>query len=440
MARDLNLSPIQEADVVDLAHDGRGIARVEGKAVFIEGALPAERVRFRLLKRRRHMDEAGLVEILTASPDRAVPRCAHFGICGGCSLQHLAPGAQLAAKQRQLLENLQRIGNVQPQRVLEPLRGPQWAYRRRARLGIKYVHKKGRVLAGFREREKPYIADIKRCEILLAPLKDLPQQLAALTETLSVREKMPQVEVAAGDRATALVFRVLESLSAADLEKLAAFGAQHGLQIFVQPGGLDTVRPLRDDYPPLQYAVDGGNVVIEFGPVDFIQVNREINSSMVDAAMGLLQPQARDIALDLFCGLGNFTLPLARRAGHVTGVEGDAALVSKAQANALRNGIGNAGFAAENLFEPKGFGAWANEHYDLVLLDPPRAGAAELLHCMPRWNPRRVVYISCHPGSLARDAQILVADHGFALSAAGVMDMFPHTTHVESIAVFERRP
>jgi 23S rRNA (uracil1939-C5)-methyltransferase len=224
------------------------------------------------------------------------------------------------------------------------------------------------------------------------------------------------------------------------LEKLAAFGAARGLQIFLQPGGLDTVRPLRDDYPPLDYAIDGGNVVIEFGPVDFIQVNRDINSSMVDAAMTFLQPQADDAALDLFCGLGNFTLPLARRAGRVLGVEGDAALVSKARTNASRNGIANAGFVVENLFEPGTFGAWAKEHYDLVMLDPPRAGAAEVLSCMSHWSPRRVVYISCHPGSLARDAQILVADHGFALTAAGVMDMFPHTTHVESIAVFERRP
>jgi 23S rRNA (uracil1939-C5)-methyltransferase len=431
---------VLEADIVDLAHDGRGVARIDGKAVFIEGALPGERVRFRVLKRRRHMDEAGLVEVLVASPDRAAPRCAHFGICGGCSLQHLSPDAQLAAKQRQLLENLQRIGNVQPERVLDPLRGPEWAYRRRARLGVKYVHKKGRVLAGFREREKPYIADVQCCEVLLAALRELPQELAALTETLSIREKMPQVEVAAGDSAIALVFRVLESPGAGDLEKLAAFGAQRGLQIFLQPGGLDTVRPLREDYPPLEYAVDGGRVVIEFGPVDFIQVNRDINASMVDAAMRLLQPQAGDTGLDLFCGLGNFTLPLARRAGHVTGVEGDAALVAKAQVNALRNGIGNLRLAVENLFEPNNFGVWANERYDLVLLDPPRAGAAELLRCMSRWNPRRVVYISCHPGSLARDAQILVADQGLVLSAAGVMDMFPHTTHVESIAVFERRP
>jgi 23S rRNA (uracil1939-C5)-methyltransferase len=383
------------------------------------------------------MDEAGLVEVLTPSADRVAPRCAHFGVCGGCSLQHLSPAAQLAAKERQLLENLQRIGNLQPLRVLAPLRGPDWAYRRRARLGIKYVHKKGRVLAGFREREKPYIADIKRCEVLLAPLRDLPEALAALTETLQIREKLPQVEVAAGDESTALVFRVLETPGEADLAKIAAFGAARGLQIFLQPGGLESVRPLRDDYAPLSYAVDAGRAVIEFGPVDFIQVNRDINASMVDAAMMLLGPAPADAALDLFCGLGNFTLPLARRARRVVGVEGDAALVSKARANALRNGIGNTDFAVANLFEPAAFGAWAKERYDLVLLDPPRAGAAELMARMTQWSPRRVVYISCHPGSLARDAGIL-AGQGFTLTAAGVMDMFPHTTHVESMAVFDR--
>jgi 23S rRNA (uracil1939-C5)-methyltransferase len=440
VARDkhLNPGPVEEADIVDLAHDGRGVARVSGKAVFIDGALPGERVRFRVLKRRRQLDEGALVDVLVPSPDRVAPRCRHFGICGGCSLQHLMPAAQLAAKQRQLLENLQRIGNVQPARVLEPLRGPEWAYRRRARLGIKYVHKKGRVLAGFREREKPYIADIERCEVLLTPLAELPRELAALTETLSIREKLPQVEVAVGDTATALVFRVLEPPSAEDAEKISAFGAARNLQVFMQPGGLDTVRPIRDDYPPLEYSVDGGAVTVQFGPVDFIQVNRGINASMVDAAMEHLQPRAEDAALDLFCGLGNFTLPLARRVRRVLGVEGDAALVSKARGNAARNGIGNAEFALENLFEPDGWGAWAKQRYDLVLLDPPRAGAAELMSRVPQWAPRRIVYISCHPGSLARDAGILV-EQGYTLTAAGVMDMFPHTTHVESIAVFERR-
>jgi 23S rRNA (uracil1939-C5)-methyltransferase len=441
VARDKSLSagPVEEADIVDLAHDGRGVARVAGKAVFIDGALPGEHVRFRVLKRRRQLDEAGLVDVLLASPQRVAPRCQHFGICGGCSLQHLAPAAQLAAKQKQLLENLQRIGNVQPARILDPLRGPEWAYRRRARLGVKYVHKKGRVLAGFREREKPYIADIKRCEVLLQSLAELPSELAALTETLEIREKLPQVEVAAGDAATALVFRVLQPPSAADVEKISAFGAARGLQIFLQPGGLDTVRPIRDDYPPLTYSVDEGSVEIEFGPVDFIQVNREINVSMVAAAMAHLQPRADDAVLDLFCGLGNFTLPLARRAARVLGVEGDMSLVAKARLNASRNGIRNAEFAVENLFEPNTFGAWADDRYGLVLLDPPRAGAAELMTRMTRWGARRVVYISCHPGSLARDAGILT-EQGFTLTAAGVMDMFPHTTHVESIAVFERPP
>ena len=445
MARGLKPSEVREADIVDLAHDGRGVARVDGKAVFIDGALPGERVRYRLLKRRRHLDEAGLVDVLIASPDRVAAQCAHFGICGGCSLQHLSPAAQVAAKQRQLLENLQRIGKVQPESVLAPLRGPDWAYRRRARLGVKYVHKKGRVLAGFREREKPYLADIQRCEVLLAPLADLPRELAMLVETLALREKIPQVEVAAGDESTALVFRVMEAPDAADIEKIAAFGARLGVQIFLQTGGLDTVRPLADEAPPggkppLSYAVDGGRVDIEFGPVDFIQINREINASMVDAALQLLQPGGRDTVLDLFCGLGNFTLPLARRAQRAVGVEGDAALLAKARGNARRNDIGNAAFFMENLFEPAQFGGWAKERYDLVLLDPPRAGAAALLPLMAEWRPRRVVYISCHPGSLARDAEILVHAQGFKLACAGVMDMFPHTTHVESIAVFEGPP
>ncbi|MGB6306802.1 MAG: 23S rRNA (uracil(1939)-C(5))-methyltransferase RlmD [Steroidobacteraceae bacterium] len=437
MAPQLNPGDIREADIVDLAHDGRGVARLDGKAVFIDGALPGERVRFRVIKRRRQLDEAGLVEVLIASPDRVAPACAHFGVCGGCSLQHLSAPAQLAAKERQLLDNLQRIGRVRPEQVLAPLRGPQWAYRRRARIGVKYVHKKGRVLAGFREREKPYIADVQRCAVLQEPLADLPRDLAALVESLAIREKVPQVEVAAGDRAVALVFRVLEPPGDPDLEKIAAFGARLGVQIFLQSGGLESVRPLLPSYAPLNYAVDEGRVAIEFGPVDFIQVNREVNASMVSAAVDMLSPAPDDAVLDLFCGLGNFTLPLARRAQRVVGVEGDSALTVKAQANAARNGVGNTAFFRENLFEPTQFGAWANQHYDLVLLDPPRAGAAALLARMADWRPRRVVYISCHPGSLARDAEILVHTQGFKLTHAGVMDMFPHTTHVESMAVFE---
>jgi 23S rRNA (uracil1939-C5)-methyltransferase len=437
VARNLKPGEVQEADVVDLAHDGRGIARVDGKAVFIEGALPGERVRYRVLKRRRQLDEAGLVEVLKASPDRVVPKCIHFGLCGGCSLQHLAPAAQLAAKQRQLLDNLERIGRVRPERVLAPLRGPEWAYRRRARLGVKYVHKKARVLAGFREREKPYVADLRRCEVLLERFATLPQDIAAVVETLSQRETIPQVEVAAGDGVAALVFRVMERLGPDDVAKLEAFGARHDVQIYLQSGGLDTVKPLREGYAPLSYVVDGGRLTLEFGPVDFIQVNREINASMVDAALELLQPGRADTVLDLFCGLGNFTLALGARALRVVGVEGDAALVGKARANATRNAIGNAEFHVDNLFEPARCGSWAEKPYDLVLLDPPRAGAIEIMERMAQWRPRRVVYISCHPGSLARDAGIMVNAQGYRLIGAGVMDMFPHTTHVESIAVFE---
>jgi len=423
---------------VDLAHDGRGIARSGGKAVFIEGALPGERVRFRVFKRRRQLDEAGLVEVLVASPDRVAPRCAHFGVCGGCSLQHLAPVAQVAAKQRQLLDNLERIGQVRPTEVFAPLRGLDFAYRRRARLGVKYVHKKGRVLAGFREREKPYLADIRRCEILLERFATLPQEIAALVETLSLREQLPQVEVAAGDQTAALVFRMMQAPSADDLCKLAQFGERHGVQIYLQSGGLETIRPLSTPDSPLAYTIDDGRITLEFGPADFIQINREVNAAMVAAAMDLLQPGPTDRVLDLFCGLGNFTLPLGRRALSVVGVEGDGGLVSRARSNAVRNGIANADFFVDNLFEPARFARWAASAYDLVLLDPPRAGAVAIMERMAQWRPRRVVYISCHPGSLARDAGVLVRNHGFQLIGAGVMDMFPHTTHVESIAVFER--
>ncbi len=423
---------------MDLAHDGRGVARAGGKAVFIEGALPGERVRFRVFKRRRQWDEAGLVEVLNASPDRVVPRCAHFGVCGGCSLQHLAPAAQLAAKQRQLLETLDRIGGVRPLRVFDPLRGLDFAYRRRARLGVKYVHKKGRVLAGFREREKPYLADVRRCEILLERFATLPQDLAALVETLTLRETLPQVEVSAGDEAAALVFRVMQEPSTDDVLKLEQFGMRHGVQIFLQSGGPATIRPLRDLGPPLTYSVDGGHITLEFGPLDFIQINREINTALVSAAVELLEPQPDDTVLDLFCGLGNFTLPLGRRARAVVGIEGDDGLVARAQANATRNRVENAHFFVDNLFEPDRFGGWAAAGYDLMLLDPPRAGALAIMERMAQWRPRRVVYISCHPGSLARDAGILAQNQGYQLVGAGVMDMFPHTTHVESIAVFER--
>ncbi len=437
MASELKSDDIREAQVVDLAHDGRGIARADGKTVFVDGALPGELVRYRVFKRRRTFDEASLIDIVTASPDRVPPKCAHFGVCGGCSLQHLAPPAQLNAKQRQLLDNLERIGRVKPLRVFDPVTGPAFGYRRRARLGVKYVHKKGRVLAGFREREKPYIAELRRCETLIERFATLPEELAALVDGLSIRDKVPQVEVAAGDDTASLVFRVMEPPSEDDLASLAAFGRRLGVTIYLQPKGLDSIRPL-GEATPLTYGVAGGRLTLEFGPVDFVQVNRDINRSMIDMALRLLDPTPSDRVLDLFCGLGNFTLPIAQKAAVAVGVEGDPALVARAGANAVRNGVQNAEFHVDNLFEPAGLGPWAADRYDLVLLDPPRAGALAIMERMPQWRPKRVVYISCHPGSLARDAGIMVESHGFRLVGAGVMDMFPQTTHVESVAVFER--
>jgi 23S rRNA (uracil1939-C5)-methyltransferase len=440
MARELmarEASAVVQASVVDLAQDGRGVAKLDGKTVFVDGALKGEVVELRIVKRRRQYDEAELVSVVSPSADRVTPRCRHFGLCGGCSLQHLSPVAQLKAKEQQLMDNFERIGQVSPGEILPPLEGPAWGYRRRARLGVKYVHKKGRVLAGFRERNKPYLADLAYCQVLSPPHGELPEKLAALTETLSIKEQLPQVELAVGDDSSALVFRVMTEPNSEDLVKLKHFGEERGVAIYLQPGGLDTVRPLVPNSAPLSYAIEG--LRLEFAPIDFVQVNRDINVAMVSRALDILSPKPEDSVLDLFCGLGNFTLPLARRGRKVRGVEGDAGLIAKARANATANGIGNADFAVENLFEPKEFGEWAKERYDLVLLDPPRAGAVELLPRFAEWRPRRVVYISCHPGSLARDARILTKDLGYSLKAAGVMDMFPHTTHVESIAVFEAK-
>ena len=439
MARPLN-SAVETAEVIDLAQDGRGIARREGKAVFIEGALPGESVSYRVFKRRAQFDEAVLVQVLQASPQRVEPTCVHFGLCGGCALQHLAPVAQLQAKQAQLLETLHRIGGVRPQQVLEPIHGPVWGYRRRARLGVKYVHKKQRVLAGFRERLSPYLADLQSCEVLTPALRRLPALLAELVGTLQLREQIPQVEVAVGDDQTALVFRVLAEPSAEDLARLGQFGEQLNVQIYLQTGGPASVRPLAPPALPLRYRVSDGGVSIEFKPTDFIQVNAAVNSAMVDQALCQLQVQPTDAVLELFCGLGNFTLPLARRCASVVGVEGDADLIDRATRNAAQNQVENVEFLVQNLFEPASFGAWDSRRFDRVLLDPPRAGAQEVMERMSRWGPKRVVYISCHPGSLARDARILTQAQGFELIAAGVMDMFAHTTHVESIAVFERHP
>jgi 23S rRNA (uracil1939-C5)-methyltransferase len=428
----------EEADIVDLSHEGHGVAKPDGKAVFVADALPGERVVLRRIGRRRNYDEAVLEQVLVASPDRVPAECPHFGVCGGCALQHLAPAAQLAFKQAQLLENLARLGSVQPEHVIAPLRGPVWGYRRRARLGIKLVPRKGRVLVGFRERSAPYVADLHECRVLAPPAGSLMDPLAELVAGLSIAARVPQAEVAVTDDTCALVLRVLDEPSADDHAKLRQFEADHPVRFYLQPGGVETIRPLREGQPPLGYALPAFGLLLEFEPTDFIQVNGALNEAMVSRAVELLEIDPSHAVLDLFCGLGNFSLPLATRAREVVGVEGDAGLVARAAANARRNAIANASFFAADLTADPGPASWAGRPYDCVLLDPPRAGAREILPLVGRSGARRVVYISCHPGSLARDAGLLVREHGFRLRAAGVMDMFPHTTHVEAVAVFER--
>jgi len=430
----------EEADIVDLTHEAAGVARIDGKTVFVADALPGERVVLRRTHRQRKLDYAVTEQVLRASADRVQPRCPHFGLCGGCALQHLAPDAQLAFKQTQLVENLARLGAVQAERLLPPLRGPVWNYRRRARVGIKLVPRKGKVLVGFRERSSPYVADLQECHVLVEPVGALMTPLGQMVEQLTIASRVPQAEVAVADDAVVLVLRVLDAPTAADLERMAAFGREHAVRIYLQPGGPDTIAPLdpASVSAPLSYRLPQHDVTIQFEPTDFIQVNGALNQAMVDRALEVLEPAPTDTVLDLFCGLGNFSLPLARRAAQVVAVEGDAALVGRARDNAARNGIANVEFHVADLFKDVAGLPWTRRRYDRVLLDPPRAGAKEILPLVAGSGAQRVVYISCHSGSLARDAGLLVREHGFRLTATGVMDMFPHTTHVEAMAVFER--
>ena len=432
------MTQILETDIFDLSHDGRGVARVEGKTVFVAGALPGERVRARRTQRHRHFDEAKVEEILVRSPDRIEPRCPHFGLCGGCSLQHLPAAKQIEAKQRVLAENFERIGKVSPHRWLEPLSGEPWGYRRKGRLSVKWVAKKDKALVGFREDNPRFVADLAECHTVLPEVGLRLADLGALVGSLEARREIAQIEFAAGDEAVALTFRHLQPLSDVDRAALAAFGQAHGLAILLQPGGPDSVVALWPQDVPLSFRIPEYDLDIAFRPLDFIQVNAGMNRRMIAHALALLEPGSGDSVLDLFCGLGNFTLPIARFAGRVTGVEGEAALVVRSRANAERNGIGNVEFHAADLAADQREAPWARAHHDKLLLDPPRSGAAAVLDYLPRKGCDRVVYVSCHPGSLARDAGTLVERHGFRLVAAGVMDMFPHTAHVESIALFER--
>jgi 23S rRNA (uracil1939-C5)-methyltransferase len=427
------------ADVTDLSYEGRGIAHIDGKTVFIEDALPGERVELRIVNRTRNFDEAQLVRVIEPSSARNEAQCAHFGICGGCALQHFAPAGQIEFKQRQLTEAFSRIGKVEPVRVIAPLTADIWNYRRKARLAARYVPKKQRTVVGFRERSTTFITDIKRCHVLAPPMDRLVEPLSVLCTQLSIRDRVPQIEVAVADNAVALVVRILEPLTDQDRELLLNFAAERQVDLYVQPGGYETVTPLSPSPAALEYRLPQFDLALSFLATDFVQVNARLNELMIARAIELLEPQSTDRVLDLFCGLGNFSLPLARRCVQVTGIEGDEALVARARENARRNGIGNAEFFAANLMGQDFADApWALKKYDRVLLDPPRAGAREVLPTVSKSGAHTIVYVSCHPGSLARDAGILVHEYGFKLEAAGVMDMFPHTAHVESIALFTR--
>ena len=426
------------AEVVSMRQDGRGVADVDGRPTLLHGGLPGETVRFRYLKRRSGRDEGQVVGVLRPSEDRAEPRCAHYGLCGGCSMQHLQPAAQIRIKQDRLLTDLREVGQVQPQTVLQPITNESpWGYRRKARLGAKNVLRKGRVLVGFRERGSGFVADLERCHVLHPKVGMLLPELSALIDSLSISDRLPQIEVAMDDERCVLILRVLDPPSPEDKRLLETFQQTHELVFYLQPGGPDTVRPLGEGID-LCYRLPELDLTLGFLPTDFTQVNSEINRKMIARSMELLDLQSSDRVLDLFCGIGNFTLSIARGCEAVVGVEGDAGLVDRARANAVRNGIQNAEFFSADLYAELADDDWLECRFDKALLDPPRSGALEVLPLLPRLGVRRIVYVSCYPGTLARDAGELVHRHGYSLVSAGIMDMFPQTAHVESIALFEK--
>ena len=424
----------QKTMITGMSHDGRGITRINGKTVFVSGALVGEEVRFEYIKKRGKFDEAKVTEIVTSSPNRVTPKCAHFGMCGGCSLQHLSSEEQIALKQQTMLEQLQHFGNLQPEQLLSPLTGSVWGYRRKARLGVKYVIKKGRVLVGFREKNGRFLADIANCEILHPSVGKNILALSELIASLQAYQSIPQIEVAVGDVKTALVFRHMESLSKTDMAKLSQFGEQHNMHIYLQPKGPDSVTLLYPDGPKyLSYNL--GNTELQFYPTDFTQVNADINQQLAVRVIELFEPQENDEILDLFCGLGNFTLPLARHCRQIVGVEGSDEMVQRANHNAQHNNITNAEFYCADLTVDSIAASWAQRKYAKILLDPPRTGAMAIVKDLAKFAAQKILYISCNPATLARDADIIL-QQGYKLKYAGVMDMFPHTSHVEAIALF----
>lgn len=434
----LPVDPVR-VEIEDVTEDNRGIASMDGKRVLVDGAVAGESVSVRFIRRRGQSYEAVVHEVHEAAAERVEPRCRHFGRCGGCSLQHLSQHRQVALKQAGLLRELQSKAQILPQHVLAPLTSHAWGYRRKARLGAKWLLKKDTALVGFRELRSNYVAALNECQVLHPDVGGRIDALRGLVGSLDARDRLPQIEVAVGDAATALVFRHLDPLSEADLARLREFAVISGLRVYLQPKGPDSVTPLWPVEPgPLHYRLSELGLSFEFEPLDFIQVNAGVNEALVASAIELLAPRRDDRVLDLFCGLGNFSLPLARSAGRVVGLEGSAELIRRARHNAQRNRIANVEYQAADLFDDQTCKAWLAEPWDKLLLDPPRSGALEIVENLSTEAPHRVVYVSCNPATLARDAEVLVNRQGFRLHSTAVVDMFPHTNHIESLNLFER--
>jgi len=427
--------------IESIDHEGRGIAHAEGKVIFIEGALTGEHVTYSTYRKKNNYEQAQVGKILKQSFMRVQPKCPNFGVCGGCSMQHLEAQAQVAVKQRVLEDNLQRIGKVKPETILPPIFGQSWGYRQRARLSVRHVLKKGKTLVGFREKNGKYVADMQHCEILPTKIANLLTLLGALNESFTAKDILPQIELAVGDHVDVLVLRILQALSPSDEAAIKQFADTHNVQFWLQTKGPETVVPFYPlDAPQLSYSLPEFGIVMPFAPSEFTQVNSTMNRLMVSRAIRLLNPQPGERIADFFCGLGNFSLPIARRGAQVMGIEGSAALVKRAGQNATYNGLtDHTEFKDSNLFEMNEVALAKLGRFDKWLVDPPREGAIELMKSISEETaPSRIVYVSCSPSTLARDAEVLVNVKGYTLKAAGVMNMFPHTSHVESIAVFDR--
>ncbi|MFI4963143.1 MAG: 23S rRNA (uracil(1939)-C(5))-methyltransferase RlmD [Legionellales bacterium] len=431
----------QIAVIETLSTDGRGVARIDGKATFIQGALPGEEVSFQYTRVKKDFDEGRLETVIKASPLRVEPKCPHYSLCGGCSLQHLSEAQQIHFKQDQLLELLSRFGHTEPQTVLPPLVGSHWNYRNKARLSVRYVLKKQSAMVGFRERNSPqFITEITQCPVLNAKVGGDIRSLRALIDSMEDKQCIAQIEVAAGDDEVALIFRNLNPLNAEDASKIKEFGRQYHYKIFLQPGGPDTVYCFypEESTPYLTYSLPDYGIKYEFHPTDFTQINATLNRLMVAKALELMELQSSDRVLDLFCGLGNFSLPMSLSCAKVIGIEGSKTMVERAYRNAQTNQLTNLEFYAANLDDISEVNRVLQGSINKVLIDPPRSGALEIVKQIDSIHPERIVYVSCNPVTLARDTDVLVNQKGYVLLSAGVLDMFPHTAHVESIAVFAK--